>query len=346
MGGNGDNNDGKAFQNGGQSVINCQSSGMSGNPFFASAWDPVVSMSQHENFGGSSMVSHSEFTNSPYPVVMENQGNSTTSHLVHYPSDSSYAELMPKFPSYGSGSFSEMVCSFGLTECSQVANTGCHLNYSSNKEANVERTITNCVESQEDRQLTEEPIIGATPDGKRRKRVAESNSPFDPNKNAEGERQKDPSGHSSEVQKEQDEKKPRTEQNTAANLRGKQAAKQAKDNSHSGEAPNENYIHVRREKISERMRLLQELVPGCNKITGKAVMLDEIINYVQSLQQQVEFLSMKLATVNPELSHDIERILSKDAALDHDLQSLFQMGFDSSSAIDSLGANGRLKPEL
>ena len=36
------------------------------------------------------------------------------------------------------------------------------------------------------------------------------------------------------------------------------------------------------------MRLLQELVPGCNKITGKAVMLDEIINYVQSLQQQVE----------------------------------------------------------
>lgn len=69
---------------------------------------------------------------------------------------------------------------------------------------------------------------------------------------------------------------------------------------------------VRREKISERMRLLQELVPGCNKITGKAVMLDEIINYVQSLQQQVEFLSMKLATVNPELNVDIERLLSKD----------------------------------
>ncbi|KAL0432604.1 UNVERIFIED_CONTAM: Transcription factor [Sesamum latifolium] len=60
------------------------------------------------------------------------------------------------------------------------------------------------------------------------------------------------------------------------------------------------------------MRLLQELVPGCNKITGKAVMLDEIINYVQSLQQQVEFLSMKLATVNPELNVDIERLLSKE----------------------------------
>ncbi|MFS7991165.1 putative transcription factor bHLH family [Helianthus anomalus] len=45
---------------------------------------------------------------------------------------------------------------------------------------------------------------------------------------------------------------------------------------------------VRREKISERMKFLQDLVPGCNKLTGKAVMLYEIINYVQSLQRQVE----------------------------------------------------------
>ena len=34
--------------------------------------------------------------------------------------------------------------------------------------------------------------------------------------------------------------------------------------------------------------MLQDLVPGCNWITGKAVMLDEIINYVQSLQRQVQ----------------------------------------------------------
>ncbi|KAM0004532.1 putative transcription factor bHLH family [Helianthus debilis subsp. tardiflorus] len=58
---------------------------------------------------------------------------------------------------------------------------------------------------------------------------------------------------------------------------------------------------VRREKISERMKLLQAIVPGCDKVTGKALMLDEIINYVQSLQNQVEFLSMKLAAVNPTL---------------------------------------------
>ncbi|MCL7028110.1 hypothetical protein MKW94_007183 [Papaver nudicaule] len=69
---------------------------------------------------------------------------------------------------------------------------------------------------------------------------------------------------------------------------------------------------VRREKISERMKFLQDLVPGCNKVTGKAVMLDEIINYVQSLQRQVEFLSMKLSTVNPRLDFNMEALLSKD----------------------------------
>ncbi|KAM7520374.1 hypothetical protein LguiB_019336 [Lonicera macranthoides] len=64
---------------------------------------------------------------------------------------------------------------------------------------------------------------------------------------------------------------------------------------------------LRRERIGERMKFLQDIVPGCNKITGKAVMLDEIINYVLSMQRQVELLSMKLASVNPEMNLDIER---------------------------------------
>ncbi|XP_042461832.1 transcription factor bHLH63-like isoform X1 [Zingiber officinale] len=70
-----------------------------------------------------------------------------------------------------------------------------------------------------------------------------------------------------------------------------------------GEATDNHSLaeRVRREKISERMKVLQSLVPGCEKVTGKALMLDEIINYVQSLQNQVEFLSMKLASVNPML---------------------------------------------
>ncbi|XP_074371640.1 transcription factor bHLH48-like isoform X2 [Apium graveolens] len=49
---------------------------------------------------------------------------------------------------------------------------------------------------------------------------------------------------------------------------------------------------ARREKINARMKLLQELVPGCNKISGTAMVLDEIINHVQSLQRQVEGGSM------------------------------------------------------
>ncbi|CAN1219228.1 Transcription factor bHLH75 [Linum perenne] len=43
---------------------------------------------------------------------------------------------------------------------------------------------------------------------------------------------------------------------------------------------------VRREKINSKLRCLQELVPGCHKSMGMAVMLEEIINY---------FLSMELA---------------------------------------------------
>lgn len=127
--------------------------------------------------------------------------------------------------------------------------------------------------------------------------------------------------------------------------------RQTKDNC-LGEEDSKGYIHVRarrgqatnshslaervrREKINDRMRLLQELVPGCSKITGKAVMLDEIINYVQSLQQQVEFLSMKLANVNPELNFDIEQILSKD-----NLHSRSLLGFNLGMSSTQLGTPG------
>ncbi|XP_073110102.1 uncharacterized protein [Elaeis guineensis] len=48
---------------------------------------------------------------------------------------------------------------------------------------------------------------------------------------------------------------------------------------------------LRREKIAERMKNLQELVPNSNK-TDKASMLDEIIDYVKFLQLQVKVLSM------------------------------------------------------
>ncbi|KAH6823143.1 pentatricopeptide repeat-containing protein [Perilla frutescens var. hirtella] len=132
---------------------------------------------------------------------------------------------------------------------------------------------------------------------------------------------------STETTKDTAEMKQKVDQNTTSN--SKPGGKNVKQGSQGSDAPKEEYIHVRarrgqatnshslaervrREKISERMKFLQDLVPGCSKVTGKAVMLDEIINYVQSLQRQVEFLSMKLATVNPRLEFNIEGFLAKD----------------------------------
>lgn len=93
--------------------------------------------------------------------------------------------------------------------------------------------------------------------------------------------------------------------------------------------PPKDYIHVRarrgqatdshslaerarRQKISERMKILQDLVPGCSKVIGKALVLDEIINYIQSLQRQVEFLSMKLEAVTSGMIPSINGFHSKE----------------------------------
>nr|GEV49201.1 transcription factor bHLH48-like [Tanacetum cinerariifolium] len=70
---------------------------------------------------------------------------------------------------------------------------------------------------------------------------------------------------------------------------------------------------ARREKINARMKLLQELVPGCHKISGTAMVLDEIINHVQSLQRQVEFLSMRLAAVHPSIDINIDNMFSAES---------------------------------
>ncbi|KAA8540900.1 hypothetical protein F0562_024962 [Nyssa sinensis] len=105
--------------------------------------------------------------------------------------------------------------------------------------------------------------------------------------------------------------------------------KPAEQSTKLSEPPKQDYIHVRarrgqatdshslaerarREKISERMKILQDLVPGCNKVIGKALVLDEIINYIQSLQRQVEFLSMKLEAVNSRMNPTTEEFSSKD----------------------------------
>ncbi|XP_011003719.1 PREDICTED: transcription factor HBI1-like isoform X3 [Populus euphratica] len=109
------------------------------------------------------------------------------------------------------------------------------------------------------------------------------------------------------------------------------SADSSKENQKTSALPKTDYIHVRarrgqatdshslaerarREKIRKKMKSLQDLVPGCNKITGRAGMLDEIINYVQSLQRQVEFLSMKLAALYPRPEFNIDNFSGKEAS--------------------------------
>ncbi|CAA2971965.1 transcription factor bHLH49-like [Olea europaea subsp. europaea] len=60
------------------------------------------------------------------------------------------------------------------------------------------------------------------------------------------------------------------------------------------------------------MKVLQDLVPGCDKINGKAIILDELTNYVLSLQHQVEFLSMKLAAVDNRQKYGLDQFLLGD----------------------------------
>ncbi|KAL4366832.1 hypothetical protein GQ457_05G003010 [Hibiscus cannabinus] len=48
---------------------------------------------------------------------------------------------------------------------------------------------------------------------------------------------------------------------------------------------------LRRERIAERIRALQELVPSVNK-TDRAAMLDEIVDYVKFLRLQIKVLTM------------------------------------------------------
>ncbi|KAG7967460.1 hypothetical protein I3843_08G100100 [Carya illinoinensis] len=131
--------------------------------------------------------------------------------------------------------------------------------------------------------------------------------------------------------------------------------KSAEESTEPSEPPKQDYIHmrarkdqatdshslaerVRREKISERMKILRDLVPGCNKVTGKVVVLDEIINYIQSLQHQVQFLSMKLGAVNSRMGMNptIEGFPPKDktllSAMERVINMMREMEFQEKAA--------------
>ncbi|KAG6518488.1 hypothetical protein ZIOFF_021963 [Zingiber officinale] len=77
------------------------------------------------------------------------------------------------------------------------------------------------------------------------------------------------------------------------NTYGSNGAMKPRVRARRGQATDPHSIaeRLRRERIADRMKNLQELVPNSKK-TDKASMLDEIIDYVKFLQLQVKILSM------------------------------------------------------
>ncbi|KAJ8638248.1 hypothetical protein MRB53_012515 [Persea americana] len=284
-----------------QQFENYSETTMTAESLFFAGWDSLISSDSNHQTNQSSYDA----------LTLESQRISDISHLVQCPSGAGFNKLDQRLSCLESGSYVDTMAPLG----------GC-------KEANHEAT-----NQEESLPISKDEIPGQSINAKKRKMKPEgstvdSRSQFDSTQGVNVEEQKDISLAGKEGLKEKDDKKHKSEQSSVARAQ-KVTTKQAKDLSQNSDSSKDGYIHVRarrgqatnshslaervrREKISERMKFLQDLVPGCNKITGKAVMLDEIINYVQSLQRQVEFLSMKLATVNPELNFDIERILSKD----------------------------------
>uniref|UniRef100_A0A6N2N0I7 BHLH domain-containing protein n=1 Tax=Salix viminalis TaxID=40686 RepID=A0A6N2N0I7_SALVM len=263
-------------------------------------------------------------------------GHSLVNHpsLAPFPADPGFVERAARYSCFGSNNLGGLNGQFGLNESELInrltprVEPGKLSRVSCNNSVKVAGSQANVQESNKS-----SPQDGNLNSDK--KFIPEKENQFH-----KGKAKETPSPSASDVKAaaENDESSSKKSKSEEINGSDKDSAKakeeengnqkQKKDNSNPPEPP-KDYIHVRarrgqatdshslaervrREKISERMKFLQDLVPGCNKVTGKAVMLDEIINYVQSLQRQVEFLSMKLATVNPKMEITMETFLSKD----------------------------------
>ncbi|XP_057500860.1 transcription factor bHLH74-like isoform X2 [Actinidia eriantha] len=319
------------MDNGGDGELGCENRGLGGlldcsylgnfvplpldevlgvNSSFSGNWTPIDALEYNSEFVTSSISCHGLIDNS-YVDIRQSQ-----------------AELEPNMACFGSGTFSEMDRFFIEHRSRLIANFGCsadyHLEGSGNKNEKAllpQSSTHNYAQSHEDCKLLDAGTTKFSPDRKKRRKVCDDRSQFAQLKNMKIEKD--------QCMGEQYEEKTKPEHKPVPKTCSQNVGKEVKDSSTSGDAPKEDYVHVRakrgqatnshslaervrREKIRERMKFLQDLVPGCNKITGKAVMLDEIINYVLSLQRQVEFLSMKLSIGHPETNVEPEQILSRD----------------------------------
>ncbi|XP_057492876.1 transcription factor bHLH74-like isoform X3 [Actinidia eriantha] len=262
------------------------------NSSFTGGWTPLDAVEYNAEFVTSLISCHGLIDNS-YVDIQE-----------------SLAELESNTTCFGSETLSEMDSFFIEHRSRLITNFGgstdYHLEGSGNKNEKAllpQSSTHNYAQSQEDCKLVDDGNTKSSPDRKKIRRVCDDQTQFARVKNMKIEKD--------QCMGEQDEEKTKPEQKPISKTCCQNVGKEVKDSSTKGDAPKEDYVHVRakrgqatnshslaervrREKIRHRMKFLQDLVPGCNKllgnfqITGKAVMLDEIINYVLSLQRQVE----------------------------------------------------------
>ncbi|XP_074287297.1 transcription factor bHLH62-like [Silene latifolia] len=280
---------------------------------------------------GLQMPNLDHFVNENFP----NLGNSIglSSNLPAMPGDPGFAERAARFSSFGSRSFNGRTSTNQFNKNGDLVQRSCsNLGGVNGKIQRVSSSpllkeepgsqVANCNTSinERNKQSRNSSISGrnqAVENGSNRKRKASVSK-------GKG---KEIESHSNKVPEKEDGSKAKRSKSEESNDKEEEENKEGDDKQKAPE-PAKDYIHVRarrgqatdshslaervrREKISERMKLLQDLVPGCNRVTGKALMLDEIINYVQSLQRQVEFLSMKLSTVNPRLEVNMNNLFTK-----------------------------------
>ncbi|XP_065875824.1 transcription factor bHLH62 [Euphorbia lathyris] len=257
------------------------------------------------------------------------------STVAEFTADPGFAERAARFSCFGSRSFNDRTTQIGLNNSESPFR--CNNNHNTNNNPSVNAKLPRvsstpslkAIGSQKSHKNS--PLMDRSELGNSSSPEESSVSEQTPNESNSRKRKSVSKGKSKETQL---PKEAETDDSNAKRCKGNEKAtvkaedEQNKVNSKPPEPP-KDYIHVRarrgqatdshslaervrREKISERMKLLQDLVPGCNKVTGKALMLDEIINYVQSLQRQVEFLSMKLSSVNTRLDINMDTLISKD----------------------------------
>ncbi|KAL1198843.1 Transcription factor bHLH78 [Cardamine amara subsp. amara] len=286
-----------------------------------------------------------------------------TTPLTEFSADPGFAERAARFSCFGSRSFN------GRTNSSLPINNGNLV--SSGKLTRVSSTpALNALVSPEVVSVSRPMMIPGGEFSRKRKSVNKGKSKENlistvspsPSFSKTAERKEEWDGKERKGSEEKGGKRRRDEEDEVEEEEGNNKT----NNTKPPEAP-KDYIHVRarrgqatdshslaervrREKIGERMKLLQDLVPGCNKVTGKALMLDEIINYVQSLQRQVEFLSMKLSSVNDtRLDFNVDALVSKDVMIPSSTNRLHEgLQFNTSSHHhhQQLNNNSQLHPNI